>query len=246
MQSVWHDVHISLITYVKDEMVDQLPVDLVARAEESVSLIGAGDELLITRPDVSVSESASWKEGEAPTWNPVVDESVVQRVATPVIVTREEEQHRWIEISDTSGTLVTVIEVLSPVNKTKAGRKIFEDKLEQFWERGVSTVEIDLIRGGISADAVRAGNNWPSEPQQVIVTRRGCSSRHEVYPCPLRSALPVFRIPLREHETDLPFDLQPLINRCYSKGRYWLLDYSKDPSPSLKEADLKWARSLIA
>jgi len=157
-----------------------------------------------------------------------------------------EETHRWIEIKEAGGRLVTVIEILSPANKTPAGRRKFDDKLAEFWKRGVSTVEIDLIRGGTGAAAARGGSNWPAEEHQIIVTRRGRVSHHEVYPCPLREPLPVFRIPLRRHEPDLLFDLQPSISRCYEKGRYWLLNVAADPCPALREEDLAWAREILS
>ncbi len=245
MQDVWHDVRAKLIIYLSEAITDKLPDDLVARAEESVTLSGPTEDLNIARPDVNVSEADSWKDGVAPAWSPEVDESLSARIASPVIVALDEETHRWIEIRDTQGSLVTVIEILSPANKTPGGRKKFDAKLLEFWNQGVSTVEIDLVRGGVNAASARFGKNWPAEEHQVIVTRRGQTSHHEVYPCPLREPLPVFRIPLRSHEPDLPFDLQPPIDRCYEKGRYWLLNYGADPIPSLSEEDLKWAREVL-
>lgn len=246
MQNVWHDVHDSLITYIKEEITEQLPEDLVARAEESVTLSDPGEDILIARPDVNVSESDAWKAGIPPAWSPEVDESLATRVAEPVIVDLDEENHRWIEIQEANGNLVTVIEILSPANKTLVGRRKFDEKLLEFWNRDISTVEIDLVRGGIDAATARPAAKWPSEPHQIIVTRRGQVRHHEVYPCPLREPLPVFRIPLRRHEPDLLFDLQPSIDRCYERGRYWLLDYRSDPLPALSEADLAWAREILS
>lgn len=244
MQDIWHDVHTKLIIYLSEAVTEKLPDDLVARAEESITLIGSEEDLLNTRPNVNVSASGSWKDGVPPAWSPEGDESLSARVATPVSL--DEETHRWIEIREAGGRLVTVIEILSPANKTLAGRGRFDEKLIEFWKRGVSTVEIDLIRGGTGAAMARGGANWPAEEHQIIVTRRGRISHHEVYPCPLREALPVFRIPLRRHEPDLLFDLQPCINRCYEKGRYWLLNVAADPCPPLRAEDLAWAREILS
>lgn len=245
MQSVWHDVHAKLIIHLSESITESLPEDLVARAEESVTLQGAGDDLTITRPDVSVTNSESWKQGVAPAWSPEVDESLAARIATPVTVQIGEQKNRWIEVTDSGGNLVTVIEILSPANKTKAGRDTFESKMTEFWSRGVNTVEIDLIRGGLTARDVRPGN-WPEDPFHIIVTRGESPETQQVYKCPLREALPVFLIPLRSHEPDLPFDLQPLIDRCYERGRYWLLDYETDPVPGLSDSDIDWARDVIS
>lgn len=245
MQTVWHDVNTKLIAAISEEITVQLPDDLVARAEESVTLESGGEgEASVTKPDVIVKKTDSWKAGIAPSWSPEVDESLGARIATPIVVNLVEETERWIEISDAKGNLITVIEILSPANKTPFGRDRFERKLKKFWERAVNTVEVDLIRGGISADKVRPGLNWPTE-SQIIVTRGAEVNFQEVYPCPLREPLPVFLIPLRSSEPDLPFDLQPLINRCHEKGRYWLLNYDESPNPRLNEDDLNWARGIL-
>lgn len=66
----------------------------------------------------------------------------------------------------------------------------------------------------------------------------------EVYACPLRQALPAVAVPLRAEEPDAALDLQPLIDRCYSKGRYWMLPYHEDP-PALRSDDLEWALSVV-
>jgi hypothetical protein len=35
-------------------------------------------------------------------------------------------------------------------------------------------------------------------------------------------------------------ELQPLIDRCYQTGRYWLLDYRRDPEPPVALEDVPW------
>lgn len=151
---------------------------------------------------------------------------------------------RWIEIQTTGEELVTVIEITSPANKTRPGREDFEKKINSLWERNVNTVEIDLVTGPHSARSVRTGFDWPKEPRQIVVNRPPDFSTHEVYPCPLRDRLPAFRVPLRPVEPGLPLDLQPLINQCFRKGRYWTLPYNEAPDCSLEKEDLAWARDL--
>jgi hypothetical protein len=155
----------------------------------------------------------------------------------------EEVEPRWVEICSAKGKLITVIEVSSSWNKAPRGRRDFDLKLRGLVQGGVNVMEIDLIRGGCSAHDDRA--SWPQEPCQVIVTRAAEPGRREIYPCPLREPLPAVAVPLRVNEPDAALDLQPLIDRCYRLGRYWMLPYHEPPPGELTEADLDWARERV-
>jgi hypothetical protein len=248
MQNVWHDLHVRLISYIADALCEELPEDLVARAEENVSLsgeVGEDEEKQQRRPDVVVvDDSESWKHGVPPVWTPENDRGLADRVAKPVLVETQAPTPRWIEIRADSGDLITVIEVTSPANKTSSGRATFEQKVANFLHGGVSVMEIDLIRGGRAARDARIGN-WPEDPCQIIVDRGSRTGLTEVYPCPLREPIPVVRVPLRRGEPDAALDVQALIDRCYARGRYWKLKYQQSPVPELGEADLIWAQARL-
>ena len=161
------------------------------------------------------------------------------------MVSVEPPPHRWVEIQAADGKVITVIELLSHSNKTPRGREEFEGKLQDLLQSGINTVEIDLVRGGQSVREVRDGE-WPSEPNQIVVTRARRPDMAEVYPCPLRQPLPAMRVPLRSHEPDAALDLQPLIDRCHLKGRYWMLPYHQPLDPPLSPDDHQWATDRLA
>src|SRR5205807_3102359 len=74
-------------------------------------------------------------------------------------------------------------------------------------------------------------------------TQRGMA---EVYPMPLWERLPVVKIPLRPDDTDVPLDLQRLVEQCYRNGAYeGTLNYATDPDPPLFGADKDWADSWL-
>jgi hypothetical protein len=244
MQGVWSDAHTVLIGYIRDALGEELPEDLLARAEENVTLSSPLANPQPRRTDVTIVESEYWKQGDRPVWTPSHDPDLAKRVADPVLVEIEEIISRWVEIRSAKGTLITVIEVTSPANKTREGRRVFEDKLRMFFQAGVNVVEIDLIRGGETSRDHHRGN-WPEERCAVIANRAHCLSVAEVYPCPLRESLPAVRVPLRTGEPDAALDLQPLIDRCYSRGRYWMLPYYEDPQPPLSAEDREWARERL-
>ena len=67
----------------------------------------------------------------------------------------------------------------------------------------------------------------------------------EVYALPLRERLPKIRIPLREGESDVPLDLQALVEQAYENGRYDDTDYASEPIPALDPADAAWSDELL-
>ena len=244
MQSTWGDVHLSLIAYILDALSDELPDDLVARGEEDIALMIPGEKDQHYRPDVGVAEDEPWKRGERPIWAPKDDPDLANRVATPVFVEVERVTPRWVEIRSTDGRLVTVIEVTSPSNKTPNGRNDFERKLGSFLQGGVNVMEIDLVRGGLPMRAP-GKTDWPESDYQIVVLRADSPNQTEIYPCSLRERLPAVRVPLRPSEPDAALDLQPLIDRCYAKRRYWKLNYEESPRPKLEPKDLTWAQERL-
>jgi hypothetical protein len=156
-----------------------------------------------------------------------------------------------LEIADTAGHIITVIELLSPTNKCDGEHIVrWGQKRKENLAAGVSFVEVDLIRAGSWAmpehdDLLRMS---PGRMYHVAcVTRAGRSWRHEFYLCPLRERLPIIRIPLRRGERDAALDLQELIDACYEHGRYSRkLDYKADPAPPLPPEELAWVREIVA
>jgi hypothetical protein len=69
------------------------------------------------RPDVKVVEPSKLYE-PAPAY---AADSGDFNAATPLVVLLEPDVHRWVEILDAGGRLITVIEVLSPKNKSEEG-----------------------------------------------------------------------------------------------------------------------------
>jgi hypothetical protein len=245
MQSRWSDIHTRLISYLCDQLAVTLPDDLVVVAEESIALEAPGQGLEGRKLDVAVSDTEeSWRSGERPHWQPEISPETAQRLADPVLIQVDPETARWVEIRSTSGELITVIEILSPSNKTSAGREKFDRKVAGLIRANVNVAEVDLIRGGISRGK-DVSPHWPSSPGQIVVMRALSQGDYEVYPCPLRQPIPAVHLPLREGEADGVMDLQPLIDRCWAMGKYWTLKRSQPPSPPLAEEDLLWARERL-
>jgi len=172
----------------------------------------------------------------------VEEQLAVDTPAEPGIVYREPDRERGLAIRDLDQTLVTVLELLKPQNKTGIGREDYQNHRRVYRDAGVNLVEIDLLRGGSHTVAVDPAllPEQPGTHTIVCVTRLQDSHQHEVYRCPLRDRLPAFRVPLRSTDPDVPLDLQPLIDRCYRTGRYWQISDPAKLVPALPEEELSW------
>jgi hypothetical protein len=228
LERSWSDTHTLLIGYIRDALAEKgLPEGLRARAEEHLTVEESDETRHSARADVAVIES--WKKGIPPTWSPGGEKASPVTLAEPKLVARETGVERWVEITTVHGKLVTVIEVLSPANKSGAGRIRYLSKRATYEEAGVNVVEIDLLRGGSPTVAATVGAPVEGTTRYTIcVFRAAKSERFEVYHWGLRDRIPAFAVPLRPEDPDAPLDLQPLIDRAYELGYYW----QDSPSPT--------------
>ena len=243
LEQRWGDVHASLVTYTRDILQESLPPQLRARMQERVFIEAA--ETRSFYPDVLVYERK-----EVPLSEEVAGGTIA--LAEPVVIQLEEieREEGYIEIIDvqSGGRVVTIIEFVSPSNKTQGdGRKLYIRKQREARKAGVNLVEVDLLRGG-RAVTLAQPRIVPKNKLTVChacVWRGSRPVRLEYYPCPLRSRLPTIAIPLRPEDHDVKLDLQDLINLCYRRGRYDDIDYTRPLHPELPPKDAKWVTSLL-
>jgi hypothetical protein len=238
----WRDVHARLIVYFSEQLQERLPEPLLARIEERVFVESADGDRSIY-PDVRVIER-----GPKPASAVSGIEGIA--VAEPLVLRLDDEPitQRFIEIVDagSGNRVVTVIEVLSPSNKTPGdGQDLYLRKRRELRQGRVSLVEIDLLRRGARALSERLPLSHRT-PYQVVVRRGHRPAELEVYRVPLRERLPVIGVPLRESDPDAPLDLQAALDRCYRAGRYDTLDYAVTAEPPLSDDDAAWAQTLLA
>ena len=116
LERLWQDVHSTFMVYAKQRLNHQLPTELLARVEESLAVETDDERTRVVYPDISVVELQTFHT------KGLESESASVAVADPfeVPLTMEAPTQRRLEIIDSgSGNrVVTVIELLSPVNKT--------------------------------------------------------------------------------------------------------------------------------
>ena len=158
------------------------------------------------------------------------------------------ERHAdYIELRQRSdGKPVTVLEVVSPADKTTApGRAAYLDKRREWLEANAHVVEIDLVlEGQPTLDYSREG--LPDWDYAVTVARAPQPGRLEIYTSTLQKRLPRLRLPLSADDRDSVMDLQTAFTRCYDQGEFAArIDYARDPAAPLPEDDRRWLDELL-
>ena len=137
--------------------------------------------------------------------------------------------------------LVTVIEILSPVNK-RPGHDAYADyqrKRKDLLRSAAHLMEIDLLRAG---ERFPLEKPIPVAPYYVFLSRADHRPTVEVWPIWLKDKLPVLPLPLLEPDPDAPLDLQAAAASVYDRGAYAAqIDYRKAPPPPAPSDDeLYW------
>lgn len=243
----WHNVHQILITLIAGELNRTLPEGFAASIDENVYLVSPEERLL---PDVAVLRTTNF--ATAPNL-PLV--SLGGRLATApieVFEVQEEVREPFIKVVSTHGkrAVVTVIEVLSPINKTGDGREQYRKKQLEILESDAHLLEIDLLRGGqhtVAVDsmslAAQLGGFWD---YLVCLHRAGTGHRYPCWPFTLSDPLPTVLVPLTIGYEDVSLDLGALFERCYDEGPFRrTVDYAQLPTPRLKPSAAAWAMEWL-
>src|SRR5262249_33641403 len=171
----------------------------------------------------------------------------------PWLLTLEPIQRKevFIEILDVPhAKVVTVLEILSPSNKTKGnpGYKLYRTNQRELLTSKTSLIEIDLLRRSrhtVAAPqaALRERGQWD---YLVCLHRGGKKAAFEVWPFTVRQRLPRIRVPLAKGDADIVLDLQAVFDRAYEEGAYsrWV-DYRARPVVALPNEDADWADTLL-
>ena len=154
-------------------------------------------------------------------------------------IIREEHGEEYIEVrTRADGKLVTLIETVSPANKTTtAGRNAYLEKRREALQQRAAIVEIDLVLQG-KPTLTFSRDGLPDYDFAVTVTRSTAPDRYEIYTSTLQKKLPKFKVPLAPDDRDALLDLQPTFNRAYDLGNFAAqIDYKQPPPPDVPLSD---------
>ena len=236
--SLWPDMHNRLIAALADDLSERVAPRYYVGLERRTYFLKADDLVFITRPDIAVALAT-----EMSILAPQPATSVTMpEVEVPM---QDEVFENFLEIREVkTGKLITVLELLSPVNKLhKQGREEYERKRGYVFRSWTNLVEIDLLRAGDSMPVVGA---QVQSDYRILVSRGLQRPRASLIACTLRQPIPAFILPLLPGDDEPEVALNRILHALYQRARFDLrLDYTQPPIPPLAETDAAWARELI-
>lgn len=238
---LWEGVHTRLIVAIADALAPNLRPKYRVDVEKRTYLAVLTPDDLVGIPDVVIFQPAT----AAPTTvAPAYANGGMPLVAE--IPMPEEVVERFLEIREVqTGEVITVVELLSPVNKRNpTGRQEYNEKRQQILATKTSLIEIDLLRSG-QAPPLRMSTAQACD-YRVVVSRAWQRPRVELYCIGVRQPLPTIPVPLRRNEAEPTIALNQLLHDLYDRAAYDLaIDYKIAPSPPLAEHEAAWAAALL-
>jgi hypothetical protein len=237
----WRDVHHELISCIRAHLAAKLRPHYAVRVEERVYVEPEDDPFReqLRFPDVHIVRHRPGRRRSSGTT------TVASPIETMTMGDAELSEARVVVRDPALGKAITVIEVLSPSNKTpgSAGRSDFLKKRREVLQSATHWVEIDLLRAGTPPD----GNRWGQTCDYIVhVSRSDCRPRGKLWRILIRQPLPTIDIPLSEPDEVAALDLQAVLKEGYDRAGYdGVVDYSADPNPPLSRADAAWAEALL-
>lgn len=244
---LWPDVHSALASAIRQALVPLVRPRYAVRLAVYVAEDTAPEaEVGIMYPDVEVLVGMAGPplgEGGRPAGGANAPVGLPAPLVIPV-VEPVEVRLVTVEIRDTAyESLVTAIEILSPINKTGEGLATYRRKRLRLHRAGVHLLEIDLIRRGTRSVT---HPRIPLVPYLVTLTR-GSATTTDVWPIRLAEPLPAVPVPLRPPDADVELDLQAALTNAYETAAYELsIDYqAPPPPPALNDEATRWVASLL-
>jgi hypothetical protein len=241
--ALWSDFHSDLASEIRAQLNRLIQPRYFARLTPYVTyeVVEVG-EVHGVRPDVGVWH-VHLQPGEAHTGVATMAPAPVESLVALEIPLRLHQ----VEIRGTAAQqLVTVIEILSPVNKRPSHEAYldYQRKRRDFLRSQVHLLEIDLLRGGERPPLERP---VPLAPYYVMLSRAERRPTVHVWPIQLTDRLPGLPVPLLEPDPDVPLDLGAAVASVYERGAYASqIDYAPPPPPpALSEAETNWLDTLL-
>lgn len=244
-QGLWESFRAALVTHCAQALNQRLPEGYVAQIETRVALVSFDLPGAQRIPDVLVGRQPDAPRFSTSSSGEAAGVATIEPRTIPLAVGEVEVRERWIEISSLPELeLVTVIEILSPSNKSGSGRNEYLQKRGALIDQPINLVEIDLLLGG---RPMPMGRNLTAGHYHAIVARAANRPDAQVYTWTIRHSLPPIPIPLRAPDADVTLNLDQPFDLTYRLGRFDRIVRHGSPLPghlSLTSADREWAEGL--
>jgi hypothetical protein len=234
----WEDFHHDFITLARQMLVGQVGENYIVKVEVRIYLheLSESERRFFGRADLGVSALAPEQSAA------VMGGGVMAAPVQLMLPTTELAREAWIEIRDRHNRrVITVIELLSPSNKSGADRQAYLAKRKEILAGRAHFVEIDLLRAGERPQLPEL----PPCDYYALVSRSQNRPAVDMWPIGLRQPLPCLPIPLTPPDKDIALDLQALVHRVHDDADFRKYIYAEPPEPPLSADDAAWARQYL-
>lgn len=241
---IWSDFHADLATEIRASLNAHIQPNYYATAVTYVTY----DVIEVSQakrramsPDVGVWHTQTRAEHPSPT--AVIDPPQLRSqvpLEVPVRLANVEVREAATD------TLVTAIEILSPINKRAGSERVkYLRKRQELLRADVHLMEIDLLRMG---ERSPLETSLPTAPYYVMLSRSEQRPYVDVWPSQLDERLPIVPVPLTVPDPDVPLDLGAVVSTVYERGAYATrIDYRLPvPPPSLSSAQATCVAQRLA
>ncbi len=239
----WRDFHTTFITIVREMLMPRVRPRYVVDVEQYVYLAREEDDPdRLIEPDLALVDAADAWTAELP--NSGGTALAVEPVVHTVPVPKRFRQAYLTIRNRESQDVVTVIEVLSPWNKTPGdGQTEYLVKRTNVFLTPAHLVELDLLRGG---RRLPTRERLTPADYYAFVCRKERLPKVDVYAWTLQQALPPIPIPLAGDDPDVVLDLQTAFTTTYDRAGYdYSLNYRRAVEPPLTPAVADWVQTLL-
>lgn len=240
----WPDVHHKLMTVFSELIMPLISPKYFASVETyTVEDDAVNSELGIIYPDVAILQtkvseptvvyaSATPKKPKITPATVTIPKTATVTVRIPQLEIRDVEKNK----------LITVIEILSPVNKRNPGLIPYQKKRQQLYQAGIHLLEIDLLRRG-----TRPINHQLIAPSDYCVSLVRGGGETAIWSFNVTDLLPVLPVPLLPEDEDIPLDLREALTLVYKRSFYNnSIDYKKTPPiPTFSPELLIWIKNQL-
>jgi Protein of unknown function (DUF4058) len=238
--SAWPNIHHRLITAIADDLAPLLLPKYQVLVEERIYQVENQDSILVGAPNVLVQQLRPHAVANAVAVTTPSTEPLSVTLTIPETV-----RQGYLEVREiATGQVITVIEVLSPVNqRVGKGRLDYENKRAMILSSASNFVEIDLLRQGqpmpIQQHLVRSH-------YRILVSPQENRPQADLYLFNLSDPIPCFALPLRADDHLPTVNLRQLLDGIYDRsGSGFVIDYSLPPVPPLAASEAEWVHQWM-
>ena len=241
MPPFWGDFSPKLLGAISNALLPQLLPRYDVMIEEYLFVTREEIRLHRVQPDVTISTAETVAtRGRAGT---AVAEPTVVELEYPDIEPRMQRHLRLIHRP--TGRVVTVMELLSPINKAPGedGLDAYLEKRAEFLASRCHLIELDLLRGG---ERLPMAGSLPKGDYYAYLGRAGRRPRGQIIAWPLRSPLPTISVPLLDGDPEVSLDLQAVFRSAYEPSLYdRRLPYDQPLMPPLRPEEEDWVHQRL-